>query len=437
LSDTDADYSEWVRQDFLAGPFADRQRKTRYYLLAKYEATRDQYDAVMQATCPEPATAGRLPATGVSWYDAVEFTRRYTVWLLANAAGALPGEGEAKAFVRLPTEAEWEYAARGGAAVSELDFRGRTFPMPDGTAKYAWFQGAKSAAGQIRPVGLLQPNPLGLHDMLGNAAELVLEPYRLNKVGRLQGQPGGVIAKGGDFRTPEERLRSAVRVEYAPFDPATHAPLKLPTLGFRVALAATATGSLQRTAELHKAFEELTRSRVPGDDPVETVKRMAREAPDPLSQETLGKVAEALQTERRVRLDQQKQTVRVQIEAAGLLVRSIREQDQRLRVLRDIVRSTPDTAADAGRLREYRETLAGNERFLENTVNAFYRLVDDAKTAPDALIDEQLTVLRNQNESRATPVFNRFEAQAVAEMRKLRVNPNLGKDALLADLLKD
>jgi formylglycine-generating enzyme required for sulfatase activity len=437
LGDTDADYSEWIRQDFVAGAFADRQRKTRYYLLAKYETTQDQFDALMKEACPEPSTQGRVPAASLSWYDAVEFTRRYSSWLLKNAAAALPGEGEAKGFVRLPTEAEWEYAARGGSAVSELDFRARTFPMPDGTAKYAWFQGAKSAAGQIRPIGLLQPNPLGLHDMLGNAAEMVLEPYRLNKVGRLQGQPGGVTAKGGDFRTPEDRLRSALRVEYAPFDPATQEPLKLPTLGFRVALGGPATGSLQHTADLHKAFEELSRSRAPGADPVETVKRMAREAADPLTQESLDKVAEALQTERRARLDQQKQTVRVQLEAASLLVRSIREQDQRLRVLRDIVRSTPDTPANAGRSREYRDTLATNERVLAVTLDSFARLVADLAPTPDPLLDEQLTILRNENENRGTPLFSRSDAKAVAELRKLRVNPNIPREALLADLVRD
>jgi hypothetical protein len=439
LADPATDYSEFIRQDFVAGPFTDRQRKTRYALLGKYEVTQDQLDAVMKAACPEPSAQGRIPAVNLSWYDAVEFTRRYSGWLLKNAAAALPGEGGAKAFVRLPTEAEWEYAARGGSAVSELDFRARTFPMPDGTPKYAWFQGAKSAAGQIRPVGLLEPNPLGLHDILGNAAEMVLDPYRLNKVGRLQGQPGGIVAKGGDFRTPEDRLRSAERLEYPPFDATTGEPLKLPTLGFRVALAATATGSLQRTDELKKAFDELSRARAPapGADPVETVQRIARDSADPLTQQALAGVADALQSERRARLDQQKATIRVQIEAASLLLRSVREQDGRLKVLRDIVKSTADTPANAARLKEYRETVATNERVLAVTVDSLARLIADLAPTPDSLLDEQLTVLRNENENRGAPLFSRSDARVIAELRKLRSNPNIPRDALLADLVRE
>jgi hypothetical protein len=438
FANPETDYSEFVRPDAVAGSFADRQRKTRYYLLGKYEVTQDQFDAVMKESCPEPSTTGRVPAVNLSWFDAVEFTRRYTLWLRKNAANALPGEGEAKGFVRLPTEAEWEYAARGGSAVSDLDFRAQTFPMPDGTAKYAWFQGSKSAAGQIRPIGLLQPNPLGLHDMLGNAAEMVLEPYRLNKVGRLQGEAGGVIAKGGDFRTPVDRLRSAMRLEYAPFDPGSGEALKLPTLGFRVALGAVATGSLQRATELRQAFDELSRARAaPGAEPVETVQRLAREAADPATQEALGRVAAALTSERRARLDQQKQTVKVQIEAASLLYRSVREQDGRIKVIRDIIKSTPETPANAARLKEYREALANNERVLDITLASFGRLIADLVPIEDPVIDEALTVLKNENENRGSPLFSRFDQRTVEEARKLRRSPNIAKDALLADLVRD
>jgi len=66
-------------------------------------------------------------------------------------------------------------------------------------------------------VGLLKPNPLGLYDILGNAAEMVLDPsastrYRASRARRR------LIAKGGDYLTPPDAIRSAEREEINPFD---------------------------------------------------------------------------------------------------------------------------------------------------------------------------------------------------------------------------
>ena len=60
------------------------------------------------------------------------------------------------------------------------------------------------------------PNPLGLYDMLGNVEQWVLDPYRLNRVGRLQGMPGGLVARGGSYATPIEELRTSMRAEIPP-----------------------------------------------------------------------------------------------------------------------------------------------------------------------------------------------------------------------------
>ena len=105
--------------------------------------------------------------------------------------------------MRLPTEDEWEYAARGGAAVADADFAEPRFPMPEGMARYVWFAGTQSANGKPQLTGLLKPNPLGLFDILGNLDEIAFAPFHLNKLGRAHGAAGGFVVRGGNYLTAE------------------------------------------------------------------------------------------------------------------------------------------------------------------------------------------------------------------------------------------
>ena len=120
---------------------------TRGFYLGKYEVTQDQWQRVMGENPARFADAGRkAPVERVSWEDCQAFCRKL-------------GEG-----FRLPTEAEWEYAARGGPVS-----RGFTYSGSDHLDNVGWFNG--NSGIRTIDVGQRRANELGLHDMSGNVFE--------------------------------------------------------------------------------------------------------------------------------------------------------------------------------------------------------------------------------------------------------------------------
>jgi hypothetical protein len=240
---------------FIAGSFTDAKKdQGRYYLMAKYELTALQYQALMDDTCPTPSRRLSVPATGMSWFDAVNAANKYNQWLRAHAADRLPAEDGKPGFLRLPTEVEWEFAARGGLKVNSAEFRDIHYPMDD-MKNYEWFSGAQSSNGKVQLIGRLQPNPLGLYDMLGNVSEMMFTPFYLNKLNRLHGQAGGFVVRGGSFRTGQAEIRSAARKEVSYY--ADTAPFTSRETGLRLVLVAPAITSTDKVKQLEKSWENL------------------------------------------------------------------------------------------------------------------------------------------------------------------------------------
>ncbi|HHY0819145.1 TPA: formylglycine-generating enzyme family protein, partial [Klebsiella pneumoniae] len=174
----------------------------------------------------------------------------------------IPKEDGKAGFVRLPTEIEWEFAARGGLKVNSADFRDIRYPMND-LKEHEWFAGAQSANGRLQLAGLLAPNPLGLHDMLGNVDEMMFEPFYLNKLDRQHGQAGGYVVRGGNYLTEQAALRSAARKEVSYYDEDRHFTSK--STGLRLVLVSPTMTSTQRVKSIESSWRQLGSNKPAGE----------------------------------------------------------------------------------------------------------------------------------------------------------------------------
>lgn len=219
-----------------------------FYFVSKYEITNFHWDAVMENECPgwdrlfnkeDPR-----PKTNISWFDAIEFTRRLNEWLLKNHPDMLPVFSDGRyAFVRLPTENEWEYAARGGHLVP-IDRMNQEalFPLEGKQlTDYAVYTEVNSPAipESVAWIGTKCSNPLGLFDTAGNASEMIFEPFRFSLKSGLHGSAGGFLIKGGSYRKSSYEIMPARREEM-PYFLETDA-YRSNEVGFRVVLAGIIT----------------------------------------------------------------------------------------------------------------------------------------------------------------------------------------------------
>jgi formylglycine-generating enzyme required for sulfatase activity len=190
--------------------------------MGRYEVTQEQYESVMGQN-PSQFRGPRRPVESVSSFDAQEFCERAT-----KRAGR---------EIRLPTEAEWEYACRAGSTSpfhsgsvlrsSEANLDGRSGYNGPAEGGYR---------GRTTDVGSFAPNAFGLYDMHGNVGEWCVDFYDP----RAYDAPSAAatafsparpdrVWRGGAFNDPPRRCRSANREHYNPGG-------RDSTRGFRVVL---------------------------------------------------------------------------------------------------------------------------------------------------------------------------------------------------------
>ena len=442
-------YSDYLRPAFLRGPFHDadtdgKSGATHYYI-ARYEMTKGQYRA-LQGDCSPPTRKDRLAQGGVSWFDAVELAQNYSGWLYTHAPETLPQADGVAGFLRLPTGDEWEYAARGGARIDAAQFAGLTFFDTGEMRDYALYLTPGSGRGRLGPVGVRRPNPLGLYDIYGNAEELMLEPFRLNAIGRAGGQVGGVVTRGGSVLSGEADIYSAQRTEYPPFDQSTGTPLRGDTFGVRLVLGSHITTSDAHLRRIRARW--LALAGAPEDpqrdiDSIATLAGLIKAETDPRRAEALGD----LQLEFRRARDRMQtallQSARATMLAGAVFVQTLNTNHQRIidkaaniRMLIDLQRAGNKSAVFARQVQAHLRQIADMRHRQASTLLS-YRAALEALSVnmPAQVRDVAYGVLREElalsGQADLLIMLDRFRA----DLDVYRATPDIDQDRLLKTVL--
>jgi formylglycine-generating enzyme required for sulfatase activity len=172
------------------------------FYMGKYEVTQAQWKAIMGDNPSKTGKGWNYPVQQVSWDDAHTFSL-----MLKNKAGV---------NYRLPTEAEWEYAARSGGRIEKWPGTNTESDLKE----YSLYKAGKS--NDVYPVGTKIPNSLGLYDMAGNMKEWVSDKYdkmyyQVSKKNNPRGPQNGYhyVIRGGSYDSDASSCRTTYRDKYS------------------------------------------------------------------------------------------------------------------------------------------------------------------------------------------------------------------------------
>lgn len=197
------------------------------FKICSHEVTQKLWVAIMGSN-PSTTIGDNLPVNNLSWDECQTFIERLN---------ALVSEESGITF-RLPTEAEWEYAARGGKSRNDLEtnksngyqYAGGYNSIKD-MEPYVWC--SDNSDGSIHPVGTKKPNELGLYDMSGNVCEYVQDYLTDNYTEEIQTNPKGALTgvyrvfRGGSYERPKWQCRLASRFGSKPDEQSSECGLRL------------------------------------------------------------------------------------------------------------------------------------------------------------------------------------------------------------------
>ena len=190
------------------------QKQISNFSIGKYPVTQGQWKEIMGSNPSYFKGCDECPVESVNWDDIQEFLKKLN---------ALTGK-----TYRLPTEAEWEYAARGGIEGKKDNY---LYAGSNDLDEVGWYN--ENSGSTTKPVGLKNPNQLGLHDMSGNVWEWCQDWYSDYPAAALSDRLG---SRGGSYRV----IRGGSWCVFAVFCRVSYRNLSAPAgrfsyVGFRLA----------------------------------------------------------------------------------------------------------------------------------------------------------------------------------------------------------
>lgn len=451
-----------------------------FYFIGKYEVSQLQWQAVMDSLdrngqeepkfCPNPGEpGGNLPKGSISWFDAQEFLNKYNAWLVKKHMQQLPAfEGTQNiAFLRLPTEEEWEYAARGGTRVpaewwSDKDI----FPLADGKKlkDYGVYYSDTVLEGPAA-IGSRNANPLGLHDTIGNLSEMVDGFFRMSIADmrngrverRLHGAAGGILTKGGSFRSDADAVMPGWRDEVPLYT--ARGPSRPQEVGMRLVLAGLNIPNAQRLDHLRAEERDVAKSEARAQSSGADLKSHSpMEAVDELAEAAEGNMKANLVKLKGMLKDWESAEARLNSRNIEQSFRSLLYQSETLRAfalrylsankevdkIRSILNSANDDATRAmakKAIGEASSDLSDYLRSLEMGANYYKSGVEAICRQPRAELER--LVAQARREYGGEGVFNKHMRQNIDELEKnldLAARKGLAainQDSILKGILPD
>ena len=197
--------------------------------MGKYEVTQRKWQELM-GNNPSNFKGDNLPVENISWFEVIEYCNKRSVKegltpCYQGSGNSITCDWSANGY-RLPTEAEWEYAAKGG----NKNFLTHLYSGSSSAGAVAWYDG--NNGNTTHPVGTKAPNDLGLYDMSGNVYEWCWDWYG-NYGSGAQTDPTGAVSgtgrvyRGGSWSGSASFVRSSYRNSFGP-------SFRLSYLGFRL-----------------------------------------------------------------------------------------------------------------------------------------------------------------------------------------------------------